>query len=53
VAYHHTSGTTGKAPLRVFATRRDWDWGAFALSAMWQAVNDLGLGYEFLYDRGV
>jgi phenylacetate-CoA ligase len=30
VAYHHTSGTTGKAPLRVFATRRDWDWGANA-----------------------
>ncbi|HYY90234.1 MAG TPA: phenylacetate--CoA ligase family protein, partial [Chloroflexota bacterium] len=30
IAYHHTSGTTGKAPLRVFATRRDWDWGADA-----------------------
>lgn len=30
VAYHHTSGTTGKTPLRVFETRRDWDWGADA-----------------------
>lgn len=30
VAYHHTSGTTGNAPLRVFETRRDWDWGADA-----------------------
>jgi hypothetical protein len=24
-----------------------------ALSAMWQAVNNLGLEYEFLYDLGV
>ncbi len=30
VAYHHTSGTTGRTPLRVFETRRDWDWGADA-----------------------
>lgn len=30
VAYHHTSGTTGRSPLRVFETRRDWDWGADA-----------------------
>lgn len=30
VAYHHTSGTTGGTPLRVFETRRDWDWGADA-----------------------
>lgn len=30
VAYHHTSGTTGRLPLRVFETRRDWDWGADA-----------------------
>ncbi|MBI4493547.1 MAG: AMP-binding protein, partial [Chloroflexi bacterium] len=30
VASHHTSGTTGRTPLRVFETRRDWDWGADA-----------------------
>ncbi len=30
VAYHHTSGTSGRTPLRVFETRRDWDWGADA-----------------------
>lgn len=30
VAYHQTSGTSGRTPLRVFETRRDWDWGADA-----------------------
>jgi phenylacetate-CoA ligase len=40
VAYHHTSGTTGRTPLRVFETRRDWDWGADAWA---QAIYAFGL----------
>ncbi|MBI4318671.1 MAG: phenylacetate--CoA ligase family protein [Chloroflexi bacterium] len=28
VAYHQTSGTSGRAPLRVFETARGWNWGA-------------------------
>ncbi len=30
VAYHHTSGTTGKTPFRVVESARDWSWGANA-----------------------
>lgn len=30
VAYHHTSGTTGRTPLRVVESARDWAWGANA-----------------------
>ncbi len=30
VAYHHTSGTTGKTPFRVVESARDWAWGGNA-----------------------
>jgi phenylacetate-CoA ligase len=30
VAYHHTSGTTGRTPFRVVESARDWAWGANA-----------------------
>ncbi|MFQ5875266.1 MAG: phenylacetate--CoA ligase family protein, partial [Dehalococcoidia bacterium] len=30
IAYHQTSGTSGRAPLRVVETPRDWQWGANA-----------------------
>jgi phenylacetate-CoA ligase len=30
VAYHHTSGTTGRTPFRVVQSARDWAWGANA-----------------------
>jgi phenylacetate-CoA ligase len=30
VAYHHTSGTTGRTPFRVVESVRDWSWGANA-----------------------
>ena len=31
VRYHTTSGTTGRAPLRVLDSRRDWEW----IAEMW------------------
>ncbi len=31
IRYHMTSGTTGKAPLRVLDSTKDWDW----ISEMW------------------
>lgn len=31
VRYHQTSGTTGRAPLRILDTWKDWEWG----SEMW------------------
>ncbi|HEY7062048.1 MAG TPA: phenylacetate--CoA ligase family protein [Chloroflexota bacterium] len=30
VAYHTTSGTSGRTPLRALESPRDWDWGAQA-----------------------
>lgn len=30
IAYHHTSGTTGRTPFRVVESARDWSWGANA-----------------------
>jgi phenylacetate-CoA ligase len=30
VAYHHTSGTSGRTPLRALESARDWAWGADA-----------------------
>jgi phenylacetate-CoA ligase len=30
VAYHHTSGTSGRTPFRVVESARDWAWGSNA-----------------------